>query len=333
MGGKMGYGKTRPMSHIKGEQGVKILKEIFPASWVVREYSPDYGIDLDVEIFEEHNGHFRTTGEHIYFQVKATESPNFDTIKITPRFNVEKDYKYFSGEIKTIKVIKFIIDTDLLFTVEKMGSAVPVILSVVDLTTKNAYFICLNDYIEKIIVPENSDYAKQETKIIYIPIENKINSQHGLNAIAWYAKRPKLYALFNKINYQKREIIYCDQFSLSKRLHHFLKIILRSDAWSASNYFGAMQSVKHKIDYYVSRGITEEAEQIINNKIQQGEDIDSEIWEASYCTGLVSFRQAQEVQSLQHLWDNLCLMGDVFEDVAKEAFLPTSLGIDISDIS
>ena len=49
----MGYGKTRPMSHIKGEQGVKILKEIFPASWVVREYSPDYGIDLDVKTSDQ----------------------------------------------------------------------------------------------------------------------------------------------------------------------------------------------------------------------------------------------------------------------------------------
>ena len=183
----MGYGKTRPMSHIKGEQGVKILKEIFPASWVVREYSPDYGIDLDVEIFEEHNGHFRTTGEHIYFQVKATESPNFDTIKITPRFNVEKDYKYFSGEIKTIKVIKFIIDTDLLFTVEKMGSAVPVILSVVDLTTKNAYFICLNDYIEKIIVPENSDYelmVRECAVDIGIVYSNERNAKGKLTPVA-----------------------------------------------------------------------------------------------------------------------------------------------------
>ena len=329
----MGYGKTRPIAHIKGEQGVKILKEVFPDSWVVREYSPDYGIDLNIEIFEEHGDHFMTTGEHIFFQVKATESPEFDNIKIFPRFNVEKDYKYVNGEAKTIEVIKFVVDTDLLFTVEKMGSAVPVILSVVDLRTKNAYFICLNDYIEKILVPENPDYARQETKTIYIPIHNKLNSQYGLNIIEWYAKRPKLYALFNKINYQKRELLYCDQFSISEMLHHFLKIILRSDAWSADNYFGAMHNVRRKIDYYLSHGITEEAEQIIYNKIQQGEDVDSEVWEASYCTGTVSFRQAQEVQSLQHLWDNLCLMGDVFEDVAKEAFLPTSLGIDISDIS
>ena len=36
------------MSHIKGEQAVNLLKKYFPDSWVVREYTPDYGIDLSV---------------------------------------------------------------------------------------------------------------------------------------------------------------------------------------------------------------------------------------------------------------------------------------------
>lgn len=36
---------------------------------------------------------------------------------------------------------------------------------------------------------------------------------------------------------------------------HFLKILLRSDAWSAQNYFGAMDVVKRKIDYYIKYGI------------------------------------------------------------------------------
>ena len=65
----MGYGKTRPIAHIKGEQGVKILKEVFPDSWVVREYSPDYAIDLNIEIFEEH-------GDHTPFVRTHTVRPN-----------------------------------------------------------------------------------------------------------------------------------------------------------------------------------------------------------------------------------------------------------------
>ena len=162
-------------------------------------------------------------------------------------------------------------------------------------------------------------------------MENKLNSKDGVHIVEWYAKRPKLYALFNKINYQKRELIYTNQNNMETIITHFLKILLRSDAWIAQNYFGAMYVVKRELDYYIKHGITEEAEQLINNKISEGVDVDKKEWEATYCTGLVSFREAQQVQSLQHLWDKLCLMGDLFEDVTKEAFLPTCLGIAISE--
>ncbi|MDK2787332.1 MAG: hypothetical protein PWP07_557 [Epulopiscium sp.] len=326
----MNVGKKRPFNHIKGDLGVSILKSYFPASWVPREYTPDYGIDLSVELFNQCEGGYVTSGEHIFFQVKGTEELDKCTIKVKSRMNVEKDYKTTSEEVKEIEVVKFRLDTDFLFTVEKMGSAVPVILAVVDVITKDAFFVCLNDYIEKIIVPENSNYVEQSSKIIYIPLCNKINNENGIRAIEWYAKRPKLYSLFNKINYQKRELQYCDQYDIDKMLTHFLKILLRSDAWAAKNYFGAMRVVKEKIDYYIEHGITEDADKLIKARIEQGEDVDEQIWEASYCSGLVSFREAQRVQSLQRLWDSLCLMGDVFEDITKEMFLPTSLGIDIN---
>lgn len=325
----MSAGKKRPFTHVKGEIGVNILKSYFPESWVSREYTPDYGIDLGVELFNEFEDGYITSGEHIFFQVKGTDVLKKGKINVESRMNVEKEYRAIGDDIKEIEVIKFVLDTDLLHTVEKMGSAVPVILAVVDVTTKDAYFVCLNDYIEKIIVPENENYSEHANKTIYIPIYNKINDEVGVHAIEWYAKRPKLYALFNKINYQKRELQYCDQYDIDYRLGHFLKILLRSDAWSAGEFFGAMRVVKEKIDYYIEHGITEDADRFIKGRVAQGENVDAEIWEASYCSGLVSLREAQRVQSLQQLWDDLCLMADVFEDVTKEVFLPTSLGVDI----
>lgn len=327
----MDKGKKRTMSHIKGEQAVNLLKKHFPASWVVREYTPDYGIDLSVELFNQYENGYITMGEHIFFQVKGTADIQIEYLKIKKRNNVEKDYSFSEKEIANIKVIKFVIETELLALVEKMGSAVPVILSVVDLETEDSYFICLNDYIEKIIVPMDSNYFNKKTKTIYIPFENKLNSEDGIRIIEWYAKRPKLYALFNKINYQKRELIYTNQNNIKTIVPHFLKILLRSDAWSAQNYFGAMNVVKGEIDYYIKYGIDEDSKRLIDIQISNGIDVDKKEWEASYCTGLVSFREAQQVQSLQRLWDKLCLMGDIYEDVTKEAFLPTCLGISISE--
>lgn len=325
-------GKKRPFSHIKGDRGVEILKQYLPEEWVVRVYTPDYGIDLSVELFSNYEDGFITEGEHIFFQVKGTERLEKCTLSINGRYNVEKEHRTDEEIVSEIHVIKFCLDTNLLATVESMGSAVPVLLAVADISTQDVYFLCLNDYLEKVIIPEEPDYMKYKTKTIYIPAENRINENGGIEAIKWYAKRPKLYALFNKINYQARELYYCSDHDIELRIEHYIKILLRSDAWSASKYFGAMSVAKREIDYYLENGITIVAEKIIQHMIEQGKDVDEEIWEASYCNGLVSFREAQKKQGIHSLWEKLTLMGDMFEDVTKEAFLPTSLGVVISEL-
>lgn len=310
----MDKGKKRPIAHITGDSGVRILESYFPKSWVPREYTHDYGIDLSVEIFNECDGGSITSGEHIFFQVKGTDKLE----------KISKDSKIGSEKHE---VIPFSLDTDLLFTFEKMGSAIPVILAIVDISSKDAFFVCLNDYIEKIIIPQNKNYMNQESKTIYIPINNKINSEDGIHIIKWYAKRPKLYSLFNKINCKRRDLQYCCQDEFDENLTRFLKIILRSDAWSAENYFGVMSALKENLDYYVKHGITEDADKLINTAIRDGKDVDEEIYTSSYCCDLVSLREARRVQSIHSLWDDLCVMGDIFEDNARKAFLPTDLEI------
>ena len=75
-------GKKRTAQHITGENGVSILKDLLPGEWAVREYNPDYGIDLDVELFDDlGNKVYVTRGEHVLFQVKGTEKLNKKTIK------------------------------------------------------------------------------------------------------------------------------------------------------------------------------------------------------------------------------------------------------------
>lgn len=77
-------GKKRPAQHITGEKGVNILKELFPDEWAVREYTPDYGIDLDVELFDDlGNDVYITKGEHVLFQVKGTEKLNKNNLVLS----------------------------------------------------------------------------------------------------------------------------------------------------------------------------------------------------------------------------------------------------------
>lgn len=316
-------GKKRPLAHIKGETGVQVLKRHMPDGWVSREYIPDYGIDLSIELFSPVEGGYVTKGEHVFFQVKATDSIERVPFKIYPRMNVEKEYRGLSGEAIDIEVIKFVLDTDLLYTIETMGSAVPVILAVVDLVTENIYFVCLNDYIEKVLIPDDADYANKGHKTIYIPATNLLNSETGIRAVEWYGKRGKLYALFNKIHYQAHELLYCRDYEIAERVDHFLKILMKFDAWSASEYWGILAELKKDVEYYLANGITREAECVIKHMEKDGVNVDEECWEATYCTGLVSFRESERVQGIHSLWEQMSNLGHIFEDMTKEIFLPT----------
>lgn len=59
----------RPAQHVIGEEGVSILRKSLPPQWILREISPDYGLDCEIEIIGR-NGSM--TGALIKAQVKAT---------------------------------------------------------------------------------------------------------------------------------------------------------------------------------------------------------------------------------------------------------------------
>lgn len=326
----MTIGKKRPDTHIIGERGVSILKDCLPAEWVVREYHPDYGIDLSVELFEHEAPHI-TKGAHLFFQVKATEHFDKASLNIKNRSNVEKPPMQVSKEFFNLDVIKYTLDTDFLATIERMGSAVPVILAVVDVSEETVVFVCLSDYIEKILIHE-SNYRQQKSKTIYIPADN-ILDEHGLQIIEWYAKRPRFYALFNKVHYQNHELQYVGQHEVDRYIDHFIHILHRFDVWDEPSFIPFMKEIKAEIDYYVANGITPAEEEFIRHMQDEGEDVDAEIYEATYCdpSREVSFREAQRIQGLHRLWEKLSNLGNIFEDMCKESFLPTPLWMAINN--
>ena len=304
-------GKKRSENQITGESGIDILRALLPVEWVIREYTADYGIDLDVELFEKCSEKvYITKGEHVLFQVKTTNSLNVKTMKI-----LSDDMS--NNEFYTFRVAKYSLDTDLLSTVERMGSAVPVLLCLVDNVEREGYFVCLNDYIDKILVPQNPDYHMQESVVINIPIENRISD--GKRVIEWYGKRAKLYSFFNIISSQNRDLHYISAVDLEKKIDIFLKKICRLDIWSDNMLY----MYKKMINYYLKYHSTVEAERRIKNAIEDGENVDDPIWESAYYVGAVSFRQAVKIEELHRLWDHLCLIGDMYEADYRESYLPT----------
>src|SRR5947209_2372976 len=87
--------KQKIKAHIIGFESVKVLESLLPSHWSVREYHPDYGLDLAIEVFETpstnlkgHTGAY-TLGEHFFVQVKGTERLVTQKLEVQPRYNVE----------------------------------------------------------------------------------------------------------------------------------------------------------------------------------------------------------------------------------------------------
>lgn len=318
----MKFGKKRSEEHIIGEQGVEILKQKLPKHWVVREYHPDYGIDLSVELFEDEEPHI-TKGAHLFFQVKTTKIIEHTNLKITHAYNIEKPNHNETQSPIYMEVVKYNMDVDFLSTVERMGSAVPLILAVVDLSSETVFYLCVSDYIEKVLRREE-EYLSQRTKTVYIPACNVIDDQ-GISVIEWYAKRPKLYALFNKIRYQSRELEHVHEDNIIEYIDYFIKLLYRFDVWEEPIIIPFMQELRDELVYYNEHGMTKFTAGSIESMEKMGQDVDEEIWEATYCdvNRLVSFRRAQTIQGLHILWEQLDNLGNIFEEDCKEYFLPT----------
>lgn len=204
----MRYTKKRVFQHIMEDRSIRIVRELLPDEWVVREYKPDYGIDLTIELFEfidEERKIAATLGETLFVQVKSTEVIDERVLRVHGRHNVELGpLQEDPSETMEIEVARLQLEISELLTVQAMGSAIPVLLFLVELSTRQIYFVCLNDLIEKVILPEDPSYDSKQSKMIYIPLRNRICSESPLSVLTLgtYAKRSKLYAAFEKFSYQ-----------------------------------------------------------------------------------------------------------------------------------
>lgn len=231
----MPNGKIQSESHLIDKKAIQILENIFPIEWIKRTMSPDYGIDIDLELFDKENGKCITLGEHLFLQIKGTKAPKYK--EIYP-FGI---FKELSSTFK-INTIAFPIEISLLNLVERMGSSIPVLLIVVDITTNKAYFVCLNDYIQFVLPYQQPNYKKQKSVTIYLPIDNEL-SQNQASACKWYAKRSKIYALFNDMFLAFNDFEYLSIENKVIRIKRLIDNIIESDAWSAKSHWPALQDL------------------------------------------------------------------------------------------
>jgi hypothetical protein len=318
--------KRRVFQHIMEDESYKIIKDQLPKHWVVREFNhPDYGVDIVIELFDpidETTNTFENLGEYLYVQVKSVKNIEVKKEKLYPVKNVAKGkWVESKKEFIEVGVIKFVLDTNSLLTVEQTGSSIPFLLFVVDLSTKKTYFICLNDIIDKYIRPKNPSYLDQDNQTLTIPELNELNNKEvALHALKSYGKRNKLLAAFAKFFYQRNEILnYLDIKEL--------RTIKYLDANEKDNN-PDFNEYKIMIENFIS--------QIKNLDIWYITDwgaITMSQVELNKLSSLLNNDQSDKEEVLNQVivtWHSLCNLANMYEEINREWFLPKYLSYMIS---
>jgi hypothetical protein len=114
--------KKRPASHIIDTAGVKILKNVLPEEWMVREYKPDYEIDFAVEVFDPMDDGVVTLGDHFFVHLKSHSNVKWITKNVYAKYNVEKvPLTYKRDESSKIRAITESLETTELQLARSMG--------------------------------------------------------------------------------------------------------------------------------------------------------------------------------------------------------------------
>ncbi|MBN8529164.1 MAG: DUF4365 domain-containing protein [Caulobacterales bacterium] len=315
----MSRAKQQVDQHLIDREGQALLRRKLPRHWVLREYPPDYGLDFVLELFSEgkpdDQGRMRyeTLGEHVFIQLKTIADPQIAPLQLFARSNVEKAMEVLRRDdlVGEVDTYRFPLETPELVTIERMGIGVPVLLVIADLANDRCSFVCVNDYIDKILIPRHEDYRVKATRTIHVPVRNEIGSDAGQIALRWYAKRPKLMAAFQRFTFQFSELGYAfetDGFDAMAR--YFLRRILPYDFWDDVEMWQPIAWWADALRKYDAE------DGVVLFKGPNGEATPAESpEEAEY------FRRL----NILELWRCLSLLPKTYEDICREWFLPTAL--------
>lgn len=320
----MENGKIRHPNHMIDSRAIQFLQNFLPVEWVARTIQPDYGLDLDLELFDYENEECVTLGEHIFLQVKGTESSAYSKFHL---FGPENKASALENKDCKIDVINYSIEVSMLNLVERMGSSLPALLVVVDLESSHAYFVCLNDYIRHVLPYQSPDYKSQEHVTIHIPTENMLS----VDSLRWYGKRIKICSLLQEILAVSDDCLYLEGEELVEKVRDLLTQIQYNDAWKAQIYWGFMHVLHTKMQEMLESGMYDhEGEQFAKISAGNSEDWKNKILYVGYeerpeC-GLTLARETSCTRFLE-----LCsaMLSD-FENNARHSWLPTYLGWGIS---
>ncbi len=325
----MAHNKRRVVQNIMEEKSLVLARELLPEEWVIHEYAPDYGVDFVVETFKFINEEkiiAETLGEFFFVQMKSAENLSFLKRKVYEKYNIEKSLKEDKSSYAMVDVISYPLEVNEINTIMSMGTSVPVVLLLADLSTEKIYFLCLTDYIEKIILPQNALNTHTSSITLYIPVENDLSYPEAITHLAFLARRSKLMGAFNKFNYQLSELRYGESEEMISR---FISIVKSYDFWTAKPQWPALEVVYEELlnveKFYLSppeqRKNIVESDCFLKRCIEDFEDSDD--FASTENSTKKKINDIYFKARTQQLWNRLCNLGNLYEEVCKEWFLPT----------
>ncbi len=319
--------KKQSEQHIIDAEGERLFRAQLPSHWILRPYRPDYGLDFTLEIFARSKDRptatqtYETLGEHIFIQLKSSRTVNVRPLKIYGRSNVEKarehlDKKKLVGVLDTARIL---IETSELVTVERMGISVPVLLVLADLEKGKCYFVCLNDYIDKILVPRNRNYAIGGHRTVHLPVINSFEiHSFGHNALRWFGKRAKLYSAYQRFVYQATELNYALKTeSFPSLARYFAAKIVNYDFWDDTEMWPILSHYGKAIQHFLTTG------QPGIMRINERSISDATDGDYQHSQALIDELRRQEIIDL---WRRLSVLPRNYEEVQRERYLPTEVG-------
>lgn len=315
----MSDAKKQSEQHIIDREGEKLLRAKLPHHWLLRDYRPDYGLDFTIETFKTAVAAagkpktYETLGEHVFVQLKSSAEPTPAPLALYARGNVEKAPEQLdrNDKVADVDTYRFQLETSELVTVERMGIGVPVLLVIADLARERCSFVCLNDYIDKILIPRHPDYRNKGSRTIHVPVRNEIGGDIGQVALRWYAKRSKLLAAFQRFTYQSSELQRAKDGEWRGLANYFARRIAAYDFWDDTEMCAPIPYVAAGLRRFLETGHPS----FVNRLGPTPDGID----DAEITAHL-------EKVDVFELWRQLSLLPKTYEDVWREWFLPTALG-------
>lgn len=217
-----------------------------------------------------------------------------------------------------------------------MGPAAPLVLVVADTTRSELHWVCLNDFVDKVLVPESGqNLSAKASHTVHVPDFNPIDrTPAALIPLRFLARRAKLYAAFNHFRYQRHEIQYAlgryrlgvghqpDDPDLLYLANHFLGTSLAYDFWKTTDAWPSIE---------ITHMYAERAAQMITRAIA-GESPESIFADGLDAVPVSDERRAEMLEAvfvseIQSIFDRLANLGNMFEEVCREWYLPTYLGM------